>query len=389
METPIKPPSVIKAKIVEQRAEFISDPVAKLRFIRRETARVESTRWGKFLDAHKPKVTMSLGVAAAGLVIFAIASSQRSVKARSLPAVAYSTGNPSAHEPGSIWMVDIRDGQEIYSNSLRIETRFTIPLGEEPTWKYNRYTKGSKTPVEMKDPVGIVFHTTEGLMAPFEKEQNGRLKFIGESQVRLVRSIRAYHYVVDRFGQVWRVVQESEPAFHSGNSIWADKDWVYMNLNHSFLAVSFEARTQGEGEAFVTEAQKLSGKLLTDMLRAKYHIPFGNLVTHGQVSVNPDNYGIGYHTDFGGEFPFTELGLPDNYQLPPPSMTMFGFNYDETYLAAMGDRVVPGLAKAEDMLNSQAKAQGITPALLTRRLRAQYRQIFQNLKKDNKNEVSN
>ena len=389
METPIKQPSVSKAKIVEQRAEFISDPIAKLRFLRKEAAPVKPTRWGKFLAANKPNLKMGLGVIAAVLVIFAIASSQRSVKARSLPAVAYSTTNPSAHQPGSIWMVDTRDGQEIYSNSLRIETRFTIPLGEEPTWKFNRYPKDSKAPVPMKDPVGIVFHTTEGLMAPFEKEQNGRLKFIGESQVRLVRSIRAYHYVIDRFGQVWRVVQESEPAFHSGNSIWADKDWVYINLNNSFLAVSFEARTQGDGGALVTDAQKLSAKLLTDMLRNKYHISTGNLVTHGQVSVNPENYGIGYHTDFGGEFPFVELGLPDNYQLPPPSMTLFGFNYDETYLEAMGDRVVPGLAKAEDMLNSQAKAQGITPALLTRRLREQYRQIFQNLKKDNKNEVSN
>ena len=333
---------------------------------------------------------MGLGVAAVGLAIFAIAStSQRSVKARSLPAVAYSSMNgESTNAPGSIWMVDSRDGQEIYSNSLRIETRFTIPLGEEPTWKYFKFAAGNKTQVDMKDPEGIVFHTTESLMAPFEKEQNKRLKFIGESQVRMVRSIRAYHYVIDRFGVVWRVVQESEPAFHSGNSIWSDKDWVYVNLNHSFLAVSFEARTEGDGEAFVTDAQKVSAKLLTNMLRAKYHIPDHNLVTHGQVSVNPDNFGIGYHTDFGGDFPFAGLGLPDNYQLPPPSMYLFGFNYDETYLTSMGERMVPGLAKAEDMLNSQAKAQGITPALLKRRLREQYRQIYQNLKKDDKNEVS-
>ena len=352
MDTPIKPPSVIKAKIVERNAEVISDPVAKLRYLRKEATPVPPGRWEKFLTANKPKVQIGIGVAAVALAVLGIGfSSQRSAKARTttLPSIAYSTARPTpAGDAGGIWLVESRDGQEIYSNSLRIETRFTIPLGEEPNWKYCKIPKDSKTAVPMKDPVGIVFHTSESMMAPFEEGQNKRLIFIGESLVRHVRSIRAYHYVIDRFGLVWRVVPESEPAFHAGNSIWADKDWIYLNLNHSFLAVSFEARTQAEGdkEAVVTDAQKLSSKLLTNMLRAKYHIPETNLVTHGQVSVNPDNFGIGYHTDFGGDFPWADLGLPDNYQLPLPSYFMFGFIYDDSYLAAMGNRVSPGLSKA-------------------------------------------
>ena len=42
------------------------------------------------------------------------------------------------------------------------------------------------------------------------------------------------------------------------------------------------------------------------MLRAKYRIPESNCVTHAQVSVNPDNMLVGYHTDWSGNFPFLE-----------------------------------------------------------------------------------
>ena len=88
-----------------------------------------------------------------------------------------------------------------------------------------------------------------------------------------------------------------------GHSIWADDQYFYVNLNDSFLGVSFEAQTGGDG-ASVSSAQVRSAAMLTEMLRSRYKIPARNCVTHAQVSVNPSNMQIGYHVDWGSSFPF-------------------------------------------------------------------------------------
>ena len=41
---------------------------------------------------------------------------------------------------------------------------------------------------------------------------------------------------------------------------------------------------------------------------------------------------VGWHTDWGSNFPFQEAGLPDNYQQPLPSLYLFGFDYDPAYI---------------------------------------------------------
>ncbi len=115
-----------------------------------------------------------------------------------------------------------------------------------------------------------------------------------------VRSGRLYNFVVDRFGQVFRVVPETQTAFHAGHSIWADATSIYIDLNGSLIGVAFEMKA---GET-ATAAQCHAGKLLTEMLRGRYAIQDGNCVTHAQVSVNNDNLRIGYHTDWGSGFPF-------------------------------------------------------------------------------------
>ena len=61
------------------------------------------------------------------------------------------------------------------------------------------------------------------------------LKRLGESLLEYVRRKHAYHYLIDRFGRVYRVVAESDTANHAGYSVWADDEWFYVNLNESFL----------------------------------------------------------------------------------------------------------------------------------------------------------
>jgi hypothetical protein len=163
-------------------------------------------------------------------------------------------------------------------------------------------------------------------------------------------------------------VVESDEAFHAGHSVWADSKSSYVDLNQSFLGVAFEARMQAD-QAIITEAQLRAARALTEMLRAKYNLPAENCVVHAQVSVNPSNRRIGWHTDWGTGFPFRELGLPDNYQIPNPSLYLFGFEYDPAYTDATGPDVWQGLTAAEDRVREAAAERGVTPA--------EYRKVLQ------------
>lgn len=281
-----------------------------------------------------------------------------------------------------IWLVDKSKDYETYSNGLRIDDHYAV--SNDNRVFYPVYRRGSVDPDQPEwrsEPAGIVYHTTESDQADFEPGQNGNLKRIGQEVLNFVREKRAYHFVIDRFGQVHRVVQESDVAFHAGNSVWADDEAVYVNLNSSFLGIAFETQTQhAEDLPSANAAQIHAAGVLTEMLRSKYHIPAGNCVTHAQVSVNPGNMLIGYHTDWAGNFPFLEVGLKDNYTIPPASIYTFGFDYDPVFVHATGVRLWEGLALADDAMRSRAMAAGLTLPRYRSLLRHKYKQIVETLK---------
>ncbi len=213
-------------------------------------------------------------------------------------------------------------------------------------------------------------------MAPFEPGQNHRLVLIGSAVLQFVQQNRSYHFVIDRFGRVFRIVKESDIANHAGKSVWGDESGAYVNLNASFLGIAFESATQEEESSpAATPAQVQAGRVLTEMLRSKYGIAAANCVTHAQVSVNPSNMLIGYHTDWAGNFPFADMGLPDNYAAPPPSLYAFGFGYDDTYVKITGNRVRQGLVTAEERMRRQAAASGAPLSKYKIALRRRYREI--------------
>jgi hypothetical protein len=261
-----------------------------------------------------------------------------------------------------VWLVETAPSHEIYSNGLRIETAGAVANAAR-AWVRLELATGE---IRRGDgpPVGIVFHSTESHIAPFAPSENARLRHAGESVLDYVRRNRSYHYLVDRFGRVHRVVAESDAAFHAGNSVWGDERQVWLNLNESFLGVSLEAVTAGEhGDRDpITPAQQHALKTLTAMLRSRYSIPAANCVTHAQVSVNPNSRLLGHHTDWASGFPFTAIGLPDNYALPLASMTAFGFGYDPDFLAA-GAAAWTGLALSEARVRRQAAAAQTTVVL--------------------------
>lgn len=379
MSPGLRVPNWLLAPVIEWRARRISDPVERLRFLRLVAG-------GNYLKTRLATARVR-GGAIVLLLLALLAPIQPNSGANSLR--FHRSLAPAAPEApdriSNVWMVEKKAGYEIYSNGLRIETRFAV-AGEPRAYRLYDRVRREETSIERSTPAGIVYHTTESHLAPFEPSQNRALKQIGEALVDYVRRNRSYHYVIDRFGRTWRVVEESDVAEHAGYSVWADAEWLYVNLNRSFLGVSFEAQTRsGDRPSEVTPAQLVAARLLTGLLRSKYRIPARNCVTHAQVSVNPRNFRIGYHTDWAGSFPYAGLELSDNYVQPAAALWAFGFGYDPVYVNATGSRLWQGLLLAEEQLRQEATAHGMTVAAYRKALQKKYQRILAALEKQGAN----
>jgi hypothetical protein len=359
-------PLIGSRRFMDWRAQRIEDPVERLRYLRganQVPAPAPRTWWNRRWPA---------AVCGVVLVLIAVrsasdATGHRLVSETPRRLVSASVG------PAEVWMVESNHHFEVYSNGLRIETRFQTSNRRRFFVAYDRRQPDLPAGLRSSDPAGIVYHTTESHGAPFEAKQNQVLKRQGESLLAFVRDKQAYHYVIDRFGRVHRIVAETDTANHAGNSVWADAKWVYLNLNSSFLGISFEGETQDLKEN-LTPAQIHAGRTLTDMLRSRYRIAAENCVTHAQVSVNPDNMRIGYHTDWAGNFPFQQMGLEDNYAQPIPALFLFGYNYDPAFVVSTGARLWKGLLLAEERLAVEATVAGRTVAEYKKILQKRYRE---------------
>jgi hypothetical protein len=396
-------PKLERIPKIERRAECIADPVERLRYLRRMTAPerklLPASRWRHalwltlatmLLLAPVSRTKSAAGTFAREAVepsadVFRNASTSASISTplheQANPVANQSTADASHQEAPSaiphVWRVERSGTSELYSNGLRVDLTFQI--ANRPRAEYPIFSLAPASPALTgrswktgSTPVGIVYHTTESLIAPFEEDQNRRLKQLGRNLIGVIRGERAYHYLIDRFGRVFAAVAESDAANHAGKSVWADSQGIYVNLNDSFLGVAFEAQT-GATEA-VTSAQIVAAKALTEMLRSRYGIAAGNCVTHAQVSVNPDNMRIAAHTDWGSDFPYAALGLPDNYAVPLASMYAFGFDYDSTFLRVAG-RPWGGLDAGDRLIEKQAAVEGVSAARYRAMLRRRYKDI--------------
>jgi len=370
-------------RLVERCACWFSDPVERLQFLQRATSTAPSALEGSGQFGHTMRWALARWdfsrrlLPLAGLVILTAlavvgtvvmeASSRRGVSTPSIATVAPTLRSPPVELPSAgpasvprIWIVEAGADFDLYSNGLRVENQFATST--EPR-RYRAFLRGPQdrgAAPWRTDPAGIVFHTTESHMAPFEQDQNRTLRRAGEGLLEYVARNRSYHFVIDRFGRVFRIVRESDRANHAGHSIWADQTWIYLDLNPVFFGVAFEAQTRPEGEPSpINPAQVHAGRILTDMLRSRYSIAAEDCVAHAQVSVCPSNRHAAYHTDWAAHLPFHELGLGDNYALPLPSVVLFGFATDPS-LGSEGSPVFErALMAGESQLRDQAAAQGL------------------------------
>jgi hypothetical protein len=397
---------------LEEVTRGITDPVAKLRFIRSylpEYRQVDTVvqrvpfrparrmlyRWAgleglrQLMKAHglaapadltvgtRLSVALGRGVttvvalivvgAMTGLATFAY----RYWQARALPVMEASEPNrspapapaqtpvmiPAGVAPAAIWLVEHGDGFEVYSNGLRIDTSNTVSAEPRRYRVFDR--KAGLLPEVQERPVGILFHTSESDVWPLEATFNENLRKSSVQLRRYVRQHKLYHYLIDRFGRVYAVVDAESKANHAGHSVWARGDQIYLNLNHAFLGVSFETRWEGGRALPITQAQFAAGRNLSDWLRQRWEIAPDMCVAHGLTSVNPKKHLIGHHLDWARGFPFEAFGLPDQYRTAPASVGVFGFGYDEDFLKVLGEPW-EGVREAERALAAQAAREGRT-----------------------------
>jgi hypothetical protein len=384
-------PRNLAGKFVESRAEQIQDPVQRLRYLQNSMRSITGER---VLHASKPSRSRRLAVLGLALLFGCLLIPKYRASTGVKPALAplpTADVKRAAAEFASlgaipdvipnVWLVDQTHDFETYSNGLRVDDRYVKSNQKRVFYPvYQRGAIDASQPEWRSEPAGIVYHTTESDQARFTADENARLKRIGKAVIGVVQQNHSYHFLIDRFGQVFRIVPEADVANHAGYSVWAEGNRIFVNLNSSFLGVAFETQTQLGDLPSANPAQVHAARTLTEMLRAKYHIPQSNCVTHAQVSVNPDNMLVGYHTDWAGNFPFREIGLADNYAMPPPSIYAFGFAYDPVFVHHTGVRLWQGLALAEDQMQTQAAARGISVSRYRAILQKKYKEVLAALK---------
>ena len=369
------PPGILKKLAIELTARRFSDPVRKLAYLQKVAKKAAEKRWSPVSRYSMPLLLVLLfGVTREETVTNVNAGLP---KGKQTVVSGSQDVRKSSANFGPVWLVDSGQDYEVFSNGLRIENRFLTP--NEPR-SYVIFRNGFPGERQSK-PAGIIFHTSESMLAPFTSEKNDTLRRIGLELLKYVSRHKSYHFVIDRFGQVFRIVPETDYANHAGYSVWADQNGVYLNLNHSFLGISFEAQTSDiDRGLYLSTTQMHSGRLLVEMLVNKYQIPLENCITHAQVSVDPQRMTIGYHHDGAGDFPFQRLGIPDNYALPIPSLYVFGFDFDSSFLMYSGTRMWQGMRLSEKRLLEKAEAQRLPVEQYKANMRNNYRASIETLK---------
>ncbi len=270
------------------------------------------------------------------------------------------------YKPEKVWMVEQKDEFERYSNGLRIIREYETASRRRGYYVYG--PEGGLASSELHtDPVGIVYHTSESDILPFTSENNDSIESRSRGLLRYVQEHKSYNYIIDRYGQVHRIVRDDQAASHAGNSVWADQKGVYVGLNESFLGVCFETTVADDlGDEQLTEAQLLAGRLLTQVLRSRYNLDDADCVTHGLVSVNPSKMFVAYHHDWVRNFPFEAMGLSDKYKVATTSIGVYGFIYTDEVVSNAGGEIWAGAKIAEEEFKKRAEQANADPSAMRR-----------------------
>lgn len=306
------------------------------------------------------------------------ASSPTSVSSNAALAAARIDFLPQ-YQPDKVWLVEKTSEFERYSNGARILTSHETSNHRRAYYVFPlREGKASTTEVK-RDPIGIVFHSSESDMIPFTPDNSDSIQSIAAGLRGYIARHRSYNYLIDRFGEIYRIVADDQAANHAGHSVWADETNLYVGLNESFIGVCFESTSaSGTLAEQLTEAQLVSGRALTGVLRSKYQISDANCTTHGLVSINPERLTIAHHHDWVRNFPFAAFSLSDKYSVAPASIAVYGFGTDAEIMAKLGGRTWPGAEAAEAAFKHRVETERVTVDEARRRSLVLYRTQIEN-----------
>src|SRR5262245_2755802 len=271
-----------------------------------------------------------------------------------------------------------KDGEyEKWSNGCNISMKYETDNHSRAYYAIPRGSgSGGNQFSEKSDQiVGILYHTPENTMFDMNPDNTQRIQNSSRELIEDVRRYKKYNYLINRIGDIYRIVRDDQAANHAGNSLWADAKNYYVMLNESFIGVCFESKFDGASslDQILTEAQIISGRRLTDVLRARYNIDDANCTTHGLVAVAPDEMLIARHHDWVHYFPFEAMGLSNKYKVQPPTMTDYGFTYNDEILAKkLGGKLWEGAQMAVEEFNRRAARARVSPDVLRRQLRDRY-----------------
>lgn len=221
---------------IEREAGRIADPVERLRYLRKHgTETLQETLPRRPLS--KP---WQAGLAAVALVAAMVLGYWALLPAQAPEAVKAAVISPVRPAPQQVWKVEGTQVEEVHSNGLRIDLSFATHLRPRAEYPVFSLTGDSQPIATDHVPRGIVYHTTESDMVVFEQAEKKKIERLGHMLLRYVRQQHSYHYLIDRYGRVYRVVEETDAANHAGFSVWGDDRGVYVNLNDSFIGVAFE-----------------------------------------------------------------------------------------------------------------------------------------------------
>lgn len=277
------------------------------------------------------------------------------------------------YNPDNVWLVKKDATSELYSNGARIQTEFETDNHKRNYYLYSRDEPLSDIGGEVQHKIaGIVYHTTEGEMVDFKADNNHELLRHSKGLLDWVKTRKSYNYVIDRIGQIYRVVRDEQAADHAGHSIWRDNRYTYVSLNESFLGVAFETSMETDTNEQLTEAQVVAGRQLTAVLRSKFQIQDVNCTTHGLVSISASNMLIGFHHDWVKNFPFEAMGLTDKYAVPPATVAVYGCGWDPDILAKLGGSLWSGVPAAQAEFDDRARQASLKPDELRKKMKERY-----------------
>src|SRR5579862_785700 len=179
-------------RLVEWRARSISDPAERLQFLQRKLGPSPPRRNSIRTFTRLPLLTtLGLAVAGIGLIptsrrtlgltlpfVLATAGAPARPKIRLTPSIA-ALNSPTASVP-HVWRVEANRQFDLYSNGLRVENRFETSTQPRSYLAFSRNQPENLSGERLTQPAGIVFHTTESHLAPFEEDQTRMLKRDGE-----------------------------------------------------------------------------------------------------------------------------------------------------------------------------------------------------------------